>query len=54
MSFTHGELLRALIAAQVAVFEHSNEDVNEHEAIDALDTCVKEVVRLVKQLRKEE
>lgn len=54
MTKTHEELLRALIAAQVAVIEHADEDVQENVAIMALDKCIKEIIRLNKKLKREE
>jgi len=47
--------MRQLVAAQVAVIECSDEDINDGPpfAIDALDQCIKEITETAKQLRKE-
>ena len=51
MSDTHQKLLRALVAAQVAVLEHADEDVNgEEKAKPALAKCLAEIARLAKKL----
>lgn len=56
MTTLHQQLIRALIAAQVAVLEHADEDTGLRDpplAIDALDECLKRASKLAKQLRKE-
>ena len=53
------KLVRALVAAQVAVFEWGECDIgiddgtNAKIALAALDTCLKEATRLAKKLRDE-
>jgi hypothetical protein len=55
MTDTHADLLRALIAAQVAVLDHSNDRSLSWtpDSLDDLDKCVAEVTKLTKQVRRE-
>lgn len=50
MNDTHQRALRCLIAMQIAVLEHADEDVAENQVIAALETCNKEWQKIVKQL----
>ena len=54
MNELHQRLLRALVAAQVAVLEHADEDINEREAIKGLEQATKTIVLLVKALKRSE
>jgi len=49
------DLLKALITAQTSVVDYSEQDVTDrsHDALDAIDSCLKEATRLAKKLRKE-
>ena len=51
MNATQQELLRALIAAQVAVLEWGDEDVSENVVCDGLDAALKQAVKAAKKLR---
>jgi len=48
------KLLRALIAAQVAVVENEDSDLPDFTALNALDAALREAVVLAKKLRKED
>lgn len=52
MNQLHQRALRALIAMQVAVIEHTDEDVSGTVAIAALLECNAEWQKIVKELRK--
>lgn len=51
------DLIRALIAAQVAVLEWGEQDISSidgaNKTLDALDQCLKRAAKLSRQLRKE-
>lgn len=54
MNATHMALVLATVKLQVAVLAHSQEDVNEHQAIEEVKGAWKEVSALVRKLEKEE
>ncbi len=54
MTKIHQDIIRALIAAQVAVLEHADEDMGSHQAINAVVSCIKRAERLMKVLKKED
>jgi hypothetical protein len=49
---TQQRLLRALIAAQVAVLEWGSADVADNQATAGLDASLKEALKLAKRLRQ--
>jgi hypothetical protein len=51
MNTIYAQLLRSLIAAQVAVLEHEKGEINETIAKAALIECLKEALRLAKSKR---
>lgn len=54
-SGVHQQLIRALVAAQVAVIEHADEVLGERSlALPALEECLREAAKLTRQLRKDE
>jgi len=50
MTQMHQDALRCLIAMQVAVLEHCDEQLQETKAIAALEKCNKEWQKIVKEL----
>lgn len=50
MNPLHIKIMRALVAAQVALIEHADESWDEHKAKKALEDCIKEAAKLVKKL----
>lgn len=50
MRMEHQRLIRALIAAQVAVIEHADEDVGTNIARRALIEAISEALKLAKKL----
>ena len=50
MRIEHQKLLRSLVAAQVAVIEHADEDIGTNKARLALLVALQEAVKIAKKL----
>lgn len=53
MNQTHQRAIRILIAMQVAVLEHADEQLCENKIINALDLANREWQKILRELRKQ-
>lgn len=52
MNDLHQRALRALVALQVAVIEHADEDVLENKVIQAMTDCNREWQKIFKEFQR--